>query len=168
MVRETSEEVSCTTFSILFSRNKGNLPQQVRGITAIRTLKDGDRVLIAEACSHHPLEEDIGRVKIPRLLREYTRRDLQIESLAGRDYPANLREYALVIHCGGCMLTRREMLQRIEQAVAAEVAITNYGLCIADFKGVLERVLRPFPDALAVFKETLAGMPQELCCEAGG
>lgn len=103
MVLETPEPVLCTTFSILFSRNKGELAQQAHGIADISQLKDGDCILIAEACSHHPLEEDIGRVKIPRWLREHTRRDRHIVSCAGRNYPTHLSKYALVIHCGGCI-----------------------------------------------------------------
>ncbi len=153
MVADTPEEMSCTTFSILFSRYKGDLAESVKGALMIDTLKSGDKVLIAEACSHHPIEDDIGRVKIPRWLTEYTRKDLIIESCAGRDYPENLSQYKLVIHCGGCMITRREMLNRIEQARQAGVAITNYGAAISFLQGVLERVLSPFPEELSLFRK---------------
>jgi [FeFe] hydrogenase H-cluster maturation GTPase HydF len=153
MVADTTPDIKCTTFSILFSRFKGDLIEEVRGVTAIEKLKRGDKVLIAEACSHHALQDDIGRVKIPRWLRQYVGTDIVIEHSAGRDYPANLSEYKVVVHCGGCMLTRREKLNRIEKAKAAGVPITNYGILISFVQGVLKRVLSPFPAALAVLVE---------------
>jgi [FeFe] hydrogenase H-cluster maturation GTPase HydF len=147
-VADTPRSVPCTTFSILFSRYKGDLIEQVKGLAAIETLKSGDKVLIAEACSHHSLADDIGRVKIPRWLRGYTGADLVIDVASGRDYPGNVRDYALVIHCGSCMLTRHETIGRIRHARDLGVPITNYGLCIAKVQGVIERVLSPFPAAL--------------------
>lgn len=155
MVGDTPEEISCTTFSILFARLKGDLPKFAAGAAAIDHLKDGDRVLIAESCSHHAAEDDIGRVKIPRWLRQYTGCDLQIDVTAGRDFPENLSEYRLVVQCGGCMHNRREILSRIEKCEAAGVPITNYGLCISQTQGVLKRVLSPFPAALDAFERTL-------------
>lgn len=152
MVADTPRSVPCTTFSILFSRSKGDLNLQAAGCGVIDLLKAGDRVLIAEACSHHALEDDIGRIKIPRWLRQYTGLDLGIDIVSGRDYPANLKEYKLVVHCGSCMLTRRETLLRIRAAADAGVAITNYGLCISFLQGVIERVLEPFPSALDAFR----------------
>jgi len=152
MVAETPEEVKCTTFSILFSRYKGDLTAMVKGAKAIDLLQDKDKVLISEACSHHPIEDDIGRVKIPRWLRDYTKKELIIESCAGRDYPDNLCQYKLIIHCGGCMITRKEMINRIEQAQAAGIPVTNYGVAISFLQGVLERVLTPFPDASQVLQ----------------
>jgi [FeFe] hydrogenase H-cluster maturation GTPase HydF len=152
MVADTPADVKCTTFSILFSRAKGDLQQQAAGLGVIDSLKNGDRVLIAESCTHHALEDDIGRVKIPRWLRQYAGVDLAIDVYSGRDYPHNLNEYKLVVHCGSCMLTRRETLARIRQAAAAGVAITNYGLCISFVQGVIERVLGPFPAALDAFR----------------
>lgn len=148
MVAETPSSVRCTTFSILFARFKGDLRGLVRGAAAIRNLRMGDKVLIAEACSHHALADDIGRVKIPRWLRQFTGLDLQIDICAGRDYPPNLGEYNLIVHCGSCMLTRRETLARLQKAREAGVPITNYGVCISFLKGVLARVLEPFPEAL--------------------
>ena len=148
MVADTPSAVKCTTFSILFSRNKGDLIEMARGAAVIDTLKPGDKVLIAEACSHHAIEDDIGRVKIPRWLRQYVGGDLQIAVSSGRDYPDHLAEYKLVVHCGGCMLTGREMLARIQRAKEAKVPITNYGLCISFSQGVIKRVLSPFPAAL--------------------
>ena len=118
-------------------------------------------MLIAEACSHHALEDDIGRVKIPRWLRQYVGADVAIDVCSGRDYPANLRDYAVVIHCGACMLTRREMLNRIEKARANGVPVTNYGVAISLLQGVLERVLSPFPAALDAYLRARHLMKQE-------
>lgn len=150
MVADTPPEINCTTFSILFSRYKGDLVEEVRGVAAVENLQPGDKVLIAEACSHHPLQDDIGRVKIPRWLRQYIGTDIIIGHSAGRDYPDNLSDYKVVVHCGGCMLTRREKLNRIEKAKVAGIPITNYGLLISYVQGVLPRVLSPFPAALAM------------------
>ncbi len=151
MVADTPPAVRCTTFSILFARCKGDLQELARGAARLDRLQPGDRVLIAEACSHHALEDDIGRVKIPRWLRQYTGLDLVFDVSAGRDFPADLAGYRLVVHCGACMLTRREMLAHIQRARAQGVAITNYGLCIAQAQGVLRRVLAPFPAALDAY-----------------
>jgi [FeFe] hydrogenase H-cluster maturation GTPase HydF len=153
MVADTPPEVKCTTFSILFSRYKGDLVEEVRGAAMIDSIHQGDKILIAEACSHHALEDDIGRVKIPRWLRQYLGDDVEIDFCQGRDYPDNLSDYKLVIHCGGCMLTRQEKLVRIQKSVSAGVPITNYGLAISQIQGVLERTLSPFPDALFAWRE---------------
>jgi [FeFe] hydrogenase H-cluster maturation GTPase HydF len=149
---DVPEQVPCTTFSILFARQKGNLAAAAEGAATIETLHPGDRVLIAEACSHHALQDDIGRVKIPRWLRQYVGGELAVDVSAGRDYPENLDSYRLVIHCGGCMLNRREMLNRIQTAREAGVPITNYGLAISYTQGVIRRVLAPFPSALLAFE----------------
>jgi [FeFe] hydrogenase H-cluster maturation GTPase HydF len=154
MVADTPAEIPCTTFSILFARFKGDLCEEVRGAAAIDTLSTGDKVLIAEACTHHAAEDDIGRVKIPRWLRQYCGEELQIDVCSGRDYPENLSQYKLIIHCGACMLTRREMLVRIQKAKQAGVAITNYGVAISFLQGVLQRVLSPFPVALETLKKS--------------
>ncbi|MDD2236277.1 MAG: [FeFe] hydrogenase H-cluster maturation GTPase HydF [Kiritimatiellae bacterium] len=151
MVADTPSGIPCTTFSILFARLKGDLAKFARGAAAIDRLKSGDRILIAESCSHHAMEDDIGRVKIPRWLRQYTGADLTFESFAGRDFPANLSDYALVVQCGGCMNNRREMLSRIQRCETAGVPITNYGVCISQTQGVLRRVLSPFPSALDAY-----------------
>lgn len=156
MVADTPPEVKCTTFSILFARLKGDLNEMARGVAAIEALKAGDKVLIAEGCSHHPVEDDIGRVKIPRWLRQYVGADLIIDVASGRDYPDNLAEYKVIIHCGACMLTRREMLSRIQQARLANVPITNYGVCISFLQGVSKRVLSPFPAALDAYERQRA------------
>jgi [FeFe] hydrogenase H-cluster maturation GTPase HydF len=152
MVTETPNNVACTTFSILFSRYKGDLAELAKGVSAIDQLHPGDKILIAEACSHHAIEDDIGRIKLPRWLSQYVGGELQLTVCAGRDYPDNLKEYKLIIHCGACMITRKEMLYRIQLAKEAGVPITNYGLCISLVQGVIDRVLSPFPAALAAFK----------------
>jgi [FeFe] hydrogenase H-cluster maturation GTPase HydF len=148
--------IPLTGFSILFSRFKGDLLSQVRGAMTIETLKPGDRVLVAEACSHHPIGEDIGRVKIPRWLTQYVGGKLQFEHVQGHDFPADLSAYRLVINCGACMLNRREMLTRILRCQQAGIPITNYGLVIAYSLGIFERALSPFPAALEVYRQ-LAG-----------
>ncbi|HQP91416.1 MAG TPA: [FeFe] hydrogenase H-cluster maturation GTPase HydF, partial [Candidatus Omnitrophota bacterium] len=144
----TPEGVKCTTFSILFARYKADLLEAVKGASVIDRLQDNDRVLIAEACSHHAIEDDIGRVKIPKWLKTYTGKKLKIEVVSGRDYPENLKNYKLVIHCGGCMFTRRQMLARVQKAREDGAAITNYGVAIAKLKGILDRVLSPFEEVL--------------------
>ena len=155
MVADTPTGIPCTTFSILFARLKGDLRKFAIGAAAIERLKPGDKVLIAESCSHHALEDDIGRVKIPRWLRQYVGIDLEIDVFSGRDFPDQLSEYKLAIQCGGCMQNRREVLSRIEKCEAAGVPITNYGLCISQTQGVLRRVLSPFPAALDAYEDVM-------------
>lgn len=156
MIADTPEDVKCTTFSILFCRYKGDLMTEVLGCAYADFLQDGDNVLIAEACSHHPLLDDIGRIKIPRWLQEYLGKRLNFEISVGRDFPEDLQKYKLIVHCGACMLTRREKLVRIQKAKEAGVPITNYGLIISKSKGVLERVLSPFPEILKAYKDILS------------
>lgn len=140
----TPEDVPCTTFSILFARMKGDLPMFAQGAKVIRSLRDGDKVLMAESCTHHAAKNDIGTVKIPRLLQKVTGKNLNISHVVGCDFPDDLASYRLVIQCGGCMTTRREMLSRIRKCEEAGVAITNYGVCISELQGVLNRVIKPF------------------------
>lgn len=139
VARIVPEEVPLTSFSILMARRKGLLETAVRGVRAIDALRDGDRVLISEGCTHHRQCEDIGTVKIPHWLREATGRDLSIETSSGRGFPDDLTPYALVIHCGGCMLSEREVMSRMHHAAAQGVPITNYGIAIAHMKGILAR-----------------------------
>jgi len=141
---DTPRDVPLTSFSILFARYKGNLTALVAGALAVDSLKDGDRVLISEGCTHHRQSDDIGTVKIPRWLRQHTGKDLVFEHTAGMKYPGDLARYALIIHCGACMLNRREMHYRIHQAQAAGVPIINYGVLIAFMQGILDRCLEPF------------------------
>jgi [FeFe] hydrogenase H-cluster maturation GTPase HydF len=152
---DTPNSVPITSFSILFSRFKGDLLTQVCGALAIDNLHGGDGVLIAEACSHHPIGEDIGRVKIPRWLTQYVGAALQIKHVQGHDFPADLSPFKLVIHCGACMWNRREMLSRIARCQQAGVPITNYGLTIAYSLGIFQRALAPFPAALELYRNTL-------------
>ena len=152
---DTPPEIPLTSFSILFARYQGDLTEMVRGAMTIDQLKAGDKVLIAEACSHHPIGEDIGTVKIPRWLTQYVGGKLQIDSVRGRDFPENISEYKLIIHCGACMWNRREMLSRIMKARQLNIPITNYGLTIAYSLGIFERALQPFPAAQEVYKSSL-------------
>jgi len=149
---DTPPNVRMTSFSILFSRFKGDLLAQVEGAMAVDSLRAGDRVLVAEACSHHPIAEDIGRVKIPRWLTQYVGGKLHFTHVQGHDFPDDLPEYKLVIHCGACMSNRREMLTRVMRCRQAGVPITNYGLVIAYSLGIFERALEPFPAALDLYE----------------
>jgi len=142
---DTPPDVPLTSFSILFARLKGDLLTQVEGALAIDRLRPGDRVLIAEACAHHPIGEDIGRVKIPRWLTQYVGGRLDFHHVQGHDFPVDLSPYRLIVHCGACTLNRREVLSRIMRAREASVPVTNYGLCIAFSLGILPRALAPFP-----------------------
>jgi [FeFe] hydrogenase H-cluster maturation GTPase HydF len=153
---DTPADVPMTSFSILFARQKGDLLQFARGALAIDTLKPGDRILMAEACSHHPIGEDIGRVKIPRWLGQYVGGPLDVEQVQGRDFVEDPGRYKLVIHCGSCMLNRREVLSRIFACNRAGVPITNYGMAIAYSLGIFERALAPFPAALDAYRQAVA------------
>jgi [FeFe] hydrogenase H-cluster maturation GTPase HydF len=150
---DTPAGVPLTSFSILFSRFQGDLVEQVRGALGIESLKKGSRVLIAEACTHHPIGEDIGRVKIPRWLGQYAGAKLEFQHVQGRDFPEDLSGFDLVIHCGNCMGNRREMLSRILRCRQQGVPITNYGLTIAYALGMFERALEPFPAALDAYEK---------------
>ncbi len=144
---DTPEQVPMTSFSIALARIKGNLEEFVRGALAIDRLQPGDRVLVAESCSHHPIEEDIGRVKIPRWLRQYVGGDLEFVHCQGHDFPENLTGCSLVVHCAGCVTNRREILSRLLACRQAGVPMTNYGVTIAYVLGILDRALTPFPAA---------------------
>ena len=144
MVANTPQDIKCTTFSILFARLKGDLRKMAEGAKTIATLQDDDKILIAEACTHHAIEDDIGKVKIPNWLRKKTGKNLQIDHVSGCTFPENLGDYKLVIQCGGCTQNRREILSRIQKCQTFAVPVTNYGICISELKGVLDRVLSPF------------------------
>lgn len=146
MVAETPANIKCTTFSILMARFKGDLQKMTAGAEMIDKLHDGDKILIAESCTHHAVEDDIGRIKIPNWLQKKTGKNLQIDHVSGCDFATNLQDYKLVIQCGGCAINRKEILSRIYKCEQAGVAITNYGVCISKLKGVLPRVLEPFND----------------------
>ena len=144
----TPDDIPLTSFSILMARYKGFLETAVKGARAIDTLSDGDKVLISEGCTHHRQCGDIGTVKLPNWLRKRTGKELVIETSSGTDFPENLEEYKLIIHCGGCMLSSREMIYRMKCAIDAGVPFTNYGVAIAYMKGILERSLSVFPGML--------------------
>jgi [FeFe] hydrogenase H-cluster maturation GTPase HydF len=148
---DTPPAVPLTSFSILMARSKGDLDEFVRGCLAIESLHPGDKVLVAEACTHHPAGEDIGRVKIPRWLTRYVGGPLEFEFASGRDFPEELRPYRLVVQCGACMTNRRTVLSRIARCREQDVPISNYGMTIAYSLGIFERALGPFPSALATF-----------------
>ena len=143
---DTPDDIMLTSFSILFARYKGDLFKLVQGAKALKNLKKGSKVLIAEACTHHAQPDDIGRVKIPRWIKQGIEEDITFDFCAGRDYPDNIEEYDLVIHCGGCTLNRKEMLSRIDISNERGVPVLNYGLCIATLNGILDRALMPFPE----------------------
>ncbi|MFN7958431.1 MAG: [FeFe] hydrogenase H-cluster maturation GTPase HydF [Holophagaceae bacterium] len=149
VAQDVPDSVPMTSFSILMSRFQGDLAAQVRGTFAIEDLREGDRVLVAEGCTHHPTGEDIGRVKLPRWLDQKVGAPLRFDTVQGREFPEDLSPYRLVVHCGNCMGNRREMLSRIHRCGAAGVPITNYGLAIAHSLGILERALHPFPEVQA-------------------
>lgn len=153
VVADVPDEIPLTTFSIMMARYKGDLPEYVRGLKRIDELNNGDKVLVAEACSHHAQEDDIGKVKIPRWLRLHTKKNLEIDIVNGHDYPENLSEYRLVIHCGGCMLTRKAMQVRIKQAKLVGVPIVNYGVAISYMHGAIPRALMPFSEAIAAWEK---------------
>lgn len=144
---DTPDDIMLTSFSILFARYKGDLIKLIEGAKKLESLKDGDRVLIAEGCTHHRQSDDIGTVKIPRWIREHTGKDIKFEFSSGFKYPDNLKDYALIVHCGGCMLNRREMQYRIKVALDNNIPIVNYGVIIAYVTGILDRVTEPFPIA---------------------
>lgn len=150
---DTPPEIKMTSFSILFARQKGDLAEFVRGAASIDHLRSGDRVLIAETCSHHPIGDDIGRVKTPRWLTQYVGGKLDVQHMQGRDFPDDLDSYKLVIHCGACMWNRREVLSRIDRCRSAGVPICNYGVTISYTLGIFQRALEPFPDAMEVFRQ---------------
>ena len=137
---ETPEDILLTSFSILMARYKGVLDQSIEGVRAIRNLKDGDVVLISEGCTHHRQCGDIGTVKIPGWIRQFTDgKEIRIETTSGTEFPEDLSKYACIIHCGGCMLNEREMLSRMRRAKDEGIPFTNYGIAIAYMTGILER-----------------------------
>lgn len=148
----TPADIKLTSFSILFVRYKGDLNAAVRGAARLDALSDGDTVLISEGCTHHRQCNDIGTVKMPNWVRNYTKKNINFEFTSGKDFPDDLSKYALVIHCGGCTLNKREMQSRTGYASDCGVPMTNYGIAIAHMHGILKRSLAPFPDALNELK----------------
>ena len=151
--KDVPDDIRLTSFSILFARYKGDLAEAVRGAAMLDKLKDGDTVLISEGCTHHRQCEDIGTVKLPNWVRKHTGKHLNFEFTSGGEFPEDLSKYALIIHCGGCMLNEREMKSRVRHAVDSGVPITNYGVAIAHMHGILRRTLSPFPEILRELDE---------------
>lgn len=144
----TPDDILLTSFSILFARYKGNLKTLVDGASALDSLKNGDRILISEGCTHHRQCDDIGTVKLPNGIRSYTKKEVEFEFTSGTEFPLDLSSYKMIIHCGGCMLNEREMKYRLKCAEDAKIPITNYGTCIAYINGILNRSLEPVKDFL--------------------
>ncbi len=146
-------DIPLTGFSVLFARYKGDLEIYTRGIKGIDDLEVGDKVLVAEACTHHRTPDDIGTVKIPRWLRQLVGGDLEFEHVSGREFPTELEEYDLIVQCGGCMANRKEILYRLKKADSLEIPSVNYGMLIAHVHGILDRALEPFPLAKMLWEE---------------
>ena len=151
---DTPADIPLTSFSILFARYKGSLAESVRGFCALKELKDGDRVLISEGCTHHRQCGDIGTVKLPAWIRKFTGKEPVFEFSSGRDFPDNPEKYNLIIHCGGCMLGEKEMRSRVRHCAEAGVPITNYGIAIAGMHGILERATAVFPEISAMLGQS--------------
>ena len=142
---ETPADILLTSFSILFARYKGNLQTSVQGVTALESLEDGDKILVGEGCTHHRQCDDIGTVKLPRWIKEYTGKNPEFVFTSGTEFPLDLSPYKMIIHCGACMLNEREMQYRIKCAVDQNIPFTNYGITIAYINGILKRTVEPFP-----------------------
>lgn len=142
---ETPADILLTSFSILFARYKGNLQTSVQGVTALESLEDGDKILVGEGCTHHRQCDDIGTVKLPRWIKEYTGKNPEFIFTSGTEFPLDLSPYKMIIHCGACMLNEREMQYRIKYAADQNIPFTNYGITIAYINGILKRTVEPFP-----------------------
>ena len=151
--KETPKDIWLTSFSILFARFKGNLKTAAAGAAAIDRLKDGDKILISEGCTHHRQCDDIGTVKLPRWIRNYTGKDLEFEYSSGREFPEDVTKYSLIVHCGGCMLNEREMRYRQKCALDQEIPITNYGIAIAHMRGILKRSTQMLPQVRKILEK---------------
>ena len=142
---DTPADIMLTSFSILFARYKGNLPALIKGVTALEQIEDGDKILVSEGCTHHRQCDDIGSVKLPRWIRQYTGKEPEFVFSSGTEFPADLSPYKMIVHCGGCMLNEREMKYRMKCAKDQNIPFTNYGTAIAYMQGILKRSVEPFP-----------------------
>ena len=142
---DTPADIMLTSFSILFARYKGNLPALIKGVTALEQIEDGDKILVSEGCTHHRQCDDIGSVKLPRWIRQYTGKEPEFVFSSGTEFPADLLPYKMIVHCGGCMLNEREMKYRLACAKDQNIPMTNYGILIAYIQGILKRSVEPFP-----------------------
>ena len=147
-------DIMLTSFSILFARYKGDLSTVVRGAAQLDKLKDGDKILISEGCTHHRQCKDIGTVKLPDWIRNYTGKSVEFSFTSGTEFPESTSEYALVVHCGGCMLNEKEMKHRILRCNESGTPVTNYGIAIAQMHGILKRSVEPFPQILKILENT--------------
>lgn len=154
ITQDIPDKISFTTFSIILSRHKGDLPLFIRGLKKISDLKNGDRILIAEACTHHIIDDAQDSIKIPKWLKAYTKKELNIDIVQSYNLPDNLSAYKLIVHCGGCLLTHRSMQTRINQARLMDVSIVNYGIINSFIDGAIPRGLLPFPEAAAEWEKT--------------
>lgn len=153
IIQDIPDKISFTTFSIILSRHKGDLPLFIRGLKKINDLKNGDRILIAEACTHHIIDDAQDSIKIPKWLKAYTKKELKIDIVQSYNLPDNLSEYKLIVHCGGCLLTHRSMQTRINQARLMDVSVVNYGMINSFIDGAIPRGLIPFPEAAAEWEK---------------
>ncbi len=151
--KDTPSDILLTSFSILFARYKGDLATLVEGAAKLEKLKDGDKVLISEGCTHHRQCNDIGTVKMPNWIKEYSKADISFDFTSGGDFPEKLTDYDLIVHCGGCMLNEKEMQRRLAEAQSAGVPIVNYGIAIAQMHSILARSLEPFPEILKILEK---------------
>lgn len=142
---DTPADIMLTSFSILFARYKGNLPALIKGVTALEQIEDGDKILVSEGCTHHRQCDDIGSVKLPRWIRQYTGKEPEFVFSSGTEFPTDLSPYKMIVHCGGCMLNEREMKYRLACAKDQNIPMTNYGILIAYIQGILKRSVEPFP-----------------------
>ena len=142
---DTPADIMLTSFSILFARYKGNLPALIKGVTALEQIEDGDKILVSEGCTHHRQCDDIGSVKLPRWIRQYTGKEPEFVFSSGTEFPADLSPYKMIVHCGGCMLNEREMKYRLACAKDQNIPMTNYGILIAYIQGISKRSVEPFP-----------------------
>jgi [FeFe] hydrogenase H-cluster maturation GTPase HydF len=152
---KTPKNIKLTTFSIIYAANKSDIVEIAKGAAALNNLRDGDKILIAEGCTHHATADDIGRIKLPKWIAKYSKKNVEIEYVSGQDYPKDLKDYKVIIHCGGCTLNKKNMLLRLNKALEAGIPMTNYGISISVFNGVIEKVLEIFPEALSAYKTTL-------------
>ena len=150
---DVPKDITLTSFSILFARNKGDLLELVKGAKAIDNLESGDKILVSEGCTHHRQSDDIGTVKIPRWLRQHTGKDFNFKYSSGYTFPKDMSDVKLVIHCGACMLTKTEMMHRINEVVKMDIPIVNYGILISYVQGIFKRALEPFPLIKMIYDE---------------
>ncbi|MDR3112715.1 MAG: [FeFe] hydrogenase H-cluster maturation GTPase HydF [Elusimicrobiota bacterium] len=162
IAKKTPSDVKLTTFSTIYAADKSDIVEMAKGAGALNKLKDGDKILIAEACTHHASIDDIGRVKLPKWISKYSKKNLEIDYVSGQDYPKNIDEYRIIIHCGACTLNRKAMLSRLNKALEKGIPITNYGIAISVFHKTIEKTLEIFPQALEAYKIASGASKNEL------